>query len=64
MKNDFNKHATHPLQTFEWGEFRKKTGVNVIQLNEMQITIHKVPYTFWTIGYVPKGPLPTKEMIP
>lgn len=55
--------SNHPLQSKEWGEFRKKTGIKVIQSNGIQITIHKIPYTSWTIGYVPKGPLPTKEMI-
>ena len=54
---------THPLQSIEWGEFRKKTGIKVIRSNGIQITIHKIPHTSWTIGYVPKGPIPTKEMV-
>lgn len=55
--------SIHPLQSQEWGEFRRKTEVKVIRISETQITIHKIPHTPWTIGYVPKGPLPTKEMI-
>ena len=55
--------ASHPLQSIEWGEFRKKTGIKVIQSGNFQITIHKIPHTPWTIGYIPKGPLPNKEMI-
>ena len=55
--------ASHPLQSIEWGEFRKKTGIKVIQEANFQITIHKIPHTPWTIGYVPKGPLPNKEII-
>ncbi|MBI2613860.1 MAG: peptidoglycan bridge formation glycyltransferase FemA/FemB family protein [Candidatus Levybacteria bacterium] len=55
--------TNHPLQSAAWGEFRKKTGIKVIKINRTQITIHKVPHTPWTIGYVPKGPLPDKEMI-
>lgn len=54
---------THPLQSWEWGTFREKTGVKVIRKNNWQITIHRVPGTHWSIGYFPKGPLPTKEMI-
>ena len=54
---------THPLQSIEWGKFRKKTGIKAIKTNGIQITIHKIPYTPWTIGYVPKGPLPNKEII-
>ena len=55
--------ANHPLQSKEWGEFRKKTGIKLLRVNEIQVTIHKIPYTPWTIGYVPKGPLPNEEII-
>ncbi len=58
-----DKLFSHPLQSVEWGEFRKKTGIKVIQGENFQITIHKIPHTPWTIGYVPKGPLPNKETI-
>lgn len=60
------KNATlsiHPLQSFEWGEFRKKTGVRVIREKNFQLTIHRIPHTPWTVGYMPKGPLPTSAMI-
>ncbi|MBI3070089.1 MAG: peptidoglycan bridge formation glycyltransferase FemA/FemB family protein [Candidatus Levybacteria bacterium] len=53
----------HPLQTFEWGEFRKKTGVKVIRGKGFQLTIHQIPHLPWTIGYFPKGPIPSKEMV-
>jgi lipid II:glycine glycyltransferase (peptidoglycan interpeptide bridge formation enzyme) len=55
--------SSHPLQSIEWGEFRKKTGVKVIRSNGLQLTIHSIPYIPWTVGYFPKGPMPTKEMI-
>ncbi|MBI2028056.1 MAG: peptidoglycan bridge formation glycyltransferase FemA/FemB family protein [Candidatus Levybacteria bacterium] len=58
-----NNLSVHPLQSVEWGEFRKKTGVKVIRENDLLITIHKIPHTPFTIGYIPKGPLPTKEML-
>lgn len=56
------KNNTHPLQSPKWGEFRGKTGVKVVRENGLQITIHPVPHTKFTIGYLPKGPMPTKEM--
>lgn len=31
-KNEFNRVAVHPLQAWEWGEFREKTGKRVIRL--------------------------------
>jgi len=71
-RKEFNKVTPHPLQSYEWGEFREKTGVNVIRrgfyengkiIAGFQLTIHKIPHTSLTIGYLPKGTLPTKEMI-
>lgn len=68
----YNNLITHPLQSFEWGEFREKTGVNVIRqgiiekdklVSGFQLTIHKIPNTPWNIGYLPKGALPTKELL-
>ena len=53
----------HPLQAREWGDFREKTGVKVVRIDNLQLTIHPVPHTKFTIGYLPKGPLPTKEML-
>src|SRR5882762_5137967 len=72
QKEAFNSIATHPLQSYEWGEFREKTGIKVIRkgfyegetiVAGLQITIHKIPHTTWTIGYVPKGTMPTKEIL-
>jgi lipid II:glycine glycyltransferase (peptidoglycan interpeptide bridge formation enzyme) len=71
-KNEFNNLATHPLQSFAWGQFREKTGVTVIRkglfdgkklLQALQLTIHKIPHTSFTIGYLPKGRMPTKEAL-
>jgi lipid II:glycine glycyltransferase (peptidoglycan interpeptide bridge formation enzyme) len=53
----------HPLQSKEWGKFREKTGVKVVRINDSQLTIHPIPHTKYTIGYLPRGPLPTKEII-
>lgn len=58
-----NNISIHPLQSKEWGEFRKKTGVKVVQKNGLQLTIHQIPYAPWTIGYFPKGDMPDEKMI-
>jgi len=57
MKNN------HPLQSIEWGEFRKKTGVKVVFTGNLLITIHPIPHTKYNIGYVPKGPDINQEML-
>lgn len=60
-KSTFNNAVTHPLQAYEWGEFRKKTGVTVIReareengklLDPFQLTIHKIPHLPFTVGYL------------
>jgi lipid II:glycine glycyltransferase (peptidoglycan interpeptide bridge formation enzyme) len=54
---------THPLQTHLWGEFRKKTGVKIIEKDNLLISIHNVPHTKFTIGYLPKGPDINEKML-
>ena len=62
-KNTFNKKANHPLQTWEWGEFRKAWGNKVERFDFGQITIHKIPFIPFKVGVFVKGPQPTKQMI-
>lgn len=54
---------SHPLQSQAWGDFRKAMGIDVVRLNDWQLTFHKIPHTSWTVGYFPKGPKPTQKMI-
>ena len=73
QRNEFNRVATHPLQSYEWGEFREKTGIKVVRrafvddnkhiIKSLQLTIHKIPKLNYNIGYLPKGFLPTKELL-
>ncbi|MDO8269680.1 MAG: peptidoglycan bridge formation glycyltransferase FemA/FemB family protein [Candidatus Levybacteria bacterium] len=71
-KDEYNAVVSHPLQSFEWGEFRKKTGVKVVRrgfvknnkiIDGFTLTLHNVPKTNFTIGYLPKGNNPTNEII-
>lgn len=71
-RKTYNAVVSHPLQSYEWGEFREKTGVKVIRrgffknnqlVSGFQITIHKIPHTPFTIGYLPKGEMPSKEIV-
>lgn len=68
----FDRQAKHPLQSWAWGEFRKKTGLGISRLiNEVggntqtvfQITWHRIPKTKSFIGYCPKSSIPTVEEI-
>jgi lipid II:glycine glycyltransferase (peptidoglycan interpeptide bridge formation enzyme) len=57
------KYTQHPLQSKLWGKFREKTGVKVVNVDNLLITIHPIPYTNYTIGYLPKGPDITNQML-
>jgi len=73
----YNATVSHPLQSYEWGEFREKEGIKVLRrgvfdpstssgqklVSGFQLTLHKIPKTNFTIGYLPKGELPTKELL-
>lgn len=71
-KESFNQVITHPLQSWQWGEFKEKGGIKVIRMGEFdkgklvagfQLMIHPLPKVKYTVGYLPKCVLPSKEML-
>src|SRR3990170_2577358 len=72
-KGAYDKLATHVIQSWEWGEFRKKMGIDLVRVGEYsgskltsayQLTFHPVPFfKNITIGYLPKGPIPSRSMV-
>lgn len=72
-KESFNKMAVHPLQSWEWGEFRKSSGNGIIRfvnahkktvIDSYQLLTHKLPISRFRIGTLIKCPKPTKELFP
>lgn len=54
----------HPLQSSEWGKFRKKTGIEVIDVAPgFQMTIHPIPKLPYNIGYLPKCEMPDEKIL-
>ncbi len=69
-----DKLAKHPLQMWEWGCFRKANGQRVIRvglfedetqalLETHQISLHHIPASPFYIGYCPRGPLPSMDLL-
>ncbi len=71
-KTQYNQVVAHPLQSWEWGEFRKKTGVQVERvgafhngklISAVQVTFHQIPILGRVLGYFPRGPMPDEEQL-
>lgn len=71
----YNQIVDHPLQTWEWGEFRRTTGVEVERIGffehgqlqkALQVTFHHLPIPGlknYTIGYLPRSYQPDEEQL-
>lgn len=62
-RQEYNKQALHPLQSWEWGEFREKWGNEIIRTNYGLLTLHKLPFLPYKIGMYIKGLAPTKIIL-
>lgn len=71
-KQRYNHVVKHPLQTWEWGEFRRKTGVSVERVGffeagklakALQVSFHPIPFINKTAGYFPRGEMPDEEQL-
>lgn len=71
-KAQYNRLAGHVIQSWEWGEFRKSAGLDLVRLGHFddgrmvrayQLTFHQVPLLKQTVGYLPKGPMPDAAMV-
>jgi lipid II:glycine glycyltransferase (peptidoglycan interpeptide bridge formation enzyme) len=58
----WNQRVYHPLQSWEWGEFRAKRQP-ISRVNGMLVVWTKVPFTPWYFGYIPMGPALTEENV-
>jgi len=70
-KSIFSAAAGHPLQSYEWGLFREKSGLKVARkgvfdgkklILPLSVTIHPLPGGY-TLGYFPKGPMPDETQL-
>ncbi|EKD91397.1 MAG: femAB family protein [uncultured bacterium] len=59
------------MQSWEWGKARISLGTPLLRYGlynqgklqkAFQLTFHKIPFSSQFVGYLPKGPLPDKEL--
>lgn len=64
MQQDQNTVVDHPMQTSEWGDARSAMGIEVVKVESegrlYQMTIHPLPHTSYSIGYIPRSDFPSK----
>lgn len=68
----YNRVAGHPLQSWEWGEARRRMGIKILRLGVWEgeslvdvvlMTIHPITYLGLKIGYIPRSRIPTDEVV-
>jgi lipid II:glycine glycyltransferase (peptidoglycan interpeptide bridge formation enzyme) len=72
-KDIYNSVVHHPLQTWEWGNFRQQTGIKVERVgffqngkldHALQVFFHPIPgLGSMTAGYFPKGQMPDDDQL-
>lgn len=71
-KDAYNKVVDHPLQSWEWGEFRTATGQKAIRIGNFegakitsgyQVLLNYFPKVPFTVGTLLRGPMPDQTML-
>jgi len=71
-KRLFNSAVNHPVQSWEWGEFRKKDGLEIERIGffqngkikkALQVSFKPIPIIGGTAGYLPRGFMPDEDQI-
>lgn len=64
-KDAYSKVVTHPVQTWDWGDFQESQGHKIYRLgvfdqqkmiSAYSLSFHKIPHTNFSIGTILRGP--------
>jgi lipid II:glycine glycyltransferase (peptidoglycan interpeptide bridge formation enzyme) len=61
-RDKWNEMVKHPLQSWEWGEFRGQRQP-ISRTNGMLVVWTKIKFTPWYFGYIPMGKMPSDKEI-
>ncbi|MCX7955847.1 MAG: aminoacyltransferase, partial [Patescibacteria group bacterium] len=53
----------HPLQSQKWKKTRNQTGIETEKINNFLLSIHKIPFSKYKIGYLPRSKMPDKKTL-
>ncbi len=71
-KEIYNQAVDHPLQSWEWGEFRHQTGIDIERVGffdggklkkAIQVSFHPIPLIHRYVGYLPKSYMPDEDQL-
>ena len=71
-KEAYSKVITHPVQTWDWGDFQESQGHKVYRLgvfdqqkivSAYMVSFHRIPHTNFSIGTLLRGPTIDNDMI-
>lgn len=71
-KEAYSKVVTHPVQTWEWGDFQMSQGHKVYRLGIFEeqkmisgytVSFHKIPHSGFSVGTLLRGPKIDRDMV-
>ena len=53
----------HPLQSEAWANARKQIGIETVSFDGFLLTLHKIPFFKFKIGYLPRSKMPNEKVL-
>ena len=53
----------HPLQSEAWANAQKQIGIETVSFDGFLLTLHKIPFFKFKIGYLPRSKMPNEKVL-